>query len=110
MSTKHFQYENAIPWEDLGEGVQRQMFGWDEKIMLVKIKFEAGAVGKLHHHLNSQASYIVSGVYELTIGDEKKVLRPGDGYYVAPHVEHGLLCLEPGMLIDSFSPYREDFL
>ena len=34
----------------------------------------------------------------------------GDGYYVAPNLPHGCVCLEAGVLIDTFTPMREDFL
>ena len=46
----------------------------------------------------------------VTIGDKKKVLEAGDGYYVAPDELHGCICLEEGVLIDVFSPIRADFL
>jgi len=105
-----FQSANEIRWENVGPGLQRQVFGYDDKIMLVKVKFEKGAVGSLHEHFHSQATYVESGVFELTIGDEKKILKKGDGYYVPPHVIHGCVCIEPGLLIDVFSPLREDFL
>jgi quercetin dioxygenase-like cupin family protein len=105
-----FQIESEIPWQDLGGGVQRKVFGFDDKLMLVKVKFETGAIGAVHQHLHSQASFVESGVFELTIGEEKKILKAGDGYYVPPRILHGALCLEAGVLIDSFSPYREDFL
>jgi quercetin dioxygenase-like cupin family protein len=78
--------------------------------MLVKAKFEAGAVGTLHEHYHSQVTYVESGVFEMTIGEEKRTIRKGDGYYVPPHVTHGCVCREPGVLIDVFSPHREDFL
>ena len=45
-----------------------------------------------------------------TIGEEKKILKAGDGYYVAPNLFHGCVCLEAGVLIDTFTPMREDFL
>ncbi len=105
-----FQIESEIPWQDLGAGVQRQIFGYDDKLMLVKVKFETGAIGQLHEHMHSQASFVESGVFELTIGDEKKTLKAGDGYYVPPHVLHGCVCLQAGVLIDSFSPQRTDFV
>lgn len=57
-----------------------------------------------------QTTYVASGCFEVTIGQEKKVLRAGDGYYVAPNLEHGCVCLEAGVLIDTFTPMREDFL
>ena len=105
-----YQIENEIQWEPAGEGVQRQVMAYDGQIMLVKVKFETGAVGAPHTHYHSQASYIVSGKFELTIGDEKKVLVAGDGYYVEPDMLHGAVCLEAGVLIDCFTPMRADVL
>lgn len=105
-----WQIDNEMQWENVGEGVKRKIMGYDKDLMLVKVDFDKGAVGSLHAHPHSQATYVVSGKFELTIGDEKKVIEAGDGYYVAPDVLHGCVCLEPGILIDTFSPAREDFL
>lgn len=105
-----FLTDTTIAWEDLGGGVQRQVLGFDNTLMLVKVKFETGAVGSLHAHPHVQSSYVASGSFELTIGGEKKVLHEGDGYFVAPNIVHGCVCLQAGMLIDAFSPYREDFV
>ncbi len=105
-----FQIEQDISWEKAGEGIERQIYGYDDQIMLVKAKFEAGAIGTLHQHPHVQVTYVESGVFEMTIGEEKKTIKKGDGYYVPPHVIHGCVCVEPGILIDVFSPHREDFL
>lgn len=110
MQSKEFQFENETAWEDVGNGITRQIYGYDDQIMLVKAKFEKGGVGQLHSHYHSQVTYVDSGVFEMTIGEEKKIIRKGDGYYVPPHVVHGCVCIEEGMLIDVFSPHREDFL
>lgn len=110
MQSNEFQFENEIPWEDLGNGIQRQLFGYDETLMLVKAKFIAGAIGTMHQHPHSQTTFVESGAFEMTIGDQTKTIRKGDGYYVPPNVLHGCVCLEPGTLIDAFSPHREDFL
>lgn len=110
MNSAPFQSGSEIPWQDLGNGLQRQLLGYDDKIMLVKVKFAAGAVGTLHSHVHSQVTYVESGVFDMTIGDEIKRIRQGDGYYVLPNVVHGIVCIEPGVLIDAFSPLREDFL
>lgn len=83
---------------------------YDGQLMMVKVKFDKGAVGSMHEHYHSQATYVVSGKFELTIGDKKEVLSAGDGYYVAPDELHGCVCLEAGILIDTFSPVRADFL
>ena len=105
-----FQLEKEIQWDVTGPGVKRQIMGYDGQLMLVKVHFEKGAVGNLHEHYHSQATYVVSGKFELQRGDSKKILEAGDGYYVAPDELHGCVCLEEGVLIDTFSPVREDFL
>ena len=110
MNSKQFQFANDIPWEDAGNGIQRQVFGYDDKVMLVKAKFEKGGIGLLHQHPHSQVTDVDSGVFEATIGDTKKIIKKGDGYYVPPNILHGCVCIEEGMLIDAFSPLREDFL
>jgi quercetin dioxygenase-like cupin family protein len=110
QASKVFQSENEITWENVGEGIQRQVFGYDDKVMLVKAKFEKGAIGTLHSHPHSQVTYIRGGAFEVTIGDKTTTLKDGDGFYAPPNVIHGVVCLEPGILVDAFSPAREDFL
>ncbi len=106
----NFQIESEMTWEKVGEGIERQIMGYDGQLMLVKVKFEKGAVGTAHEHYHSQTTFIVSGVFEFHTEGETKVLRAGDGIYIAPDALHGCTCLEPGVLIDTFSPMRADFL
>lgn len=106
----NFQFGGALPWEDAGPGVQRQLLGYDEKLMLIRVRFEAGAVGAMHSHPHSQVTYVESGRFAMTIGDETREIGVGDGYRVPPGAVHGITCLEPGVLVDAFSPLREDFL
>ena len=84
--------------------------GYDERVMLVKVQFEKDAVGALHSHPHTQLTYIESGVFEFTVGEEKKMVKKGDGLYIPPGVMHGTTCIQAGMLVDVFSPYREDFI
>lgn len=105
-----FQIAAESEWQDLGDGIQRQVFGYDDRVMMVKVKFERDAVGVLHQHHHTQISYVESGVFETTIGEEKKVLKKGDGFFVPTNVIHGVICIEAGILVDVFSPHREDFL
>ena len=112
MKTKSevFQIAKEMGWENPGPGIKRQIMGYDGQLMMVKVFFEEEAVGTMHEHYHSQATYVASGKFELTIGEEKRILEAGDGYYVAPDVLHGCVCLEAGILIDTFSPMRADFL
>lgn len=109
LSDVFFQTENK-EWEKVSDGIQRQFVGYDTQIMMVKVKFKKGAIGYVHDHFHAQATYVESGSFEVTIDNEKKVLKAGDGFYIPPNISHGAVCLENGILIDVFSPMREDFL
>ncbi|MEP7238461.1 MAG: cupin domain-containing protein [Ferruginibacter sp.] len=109
-SIKVFIENKDIAWEQMDTGVKRKVMGWDDKLMLVKVEFEKGGVGSLHQHYHSQISHVESGVFEVEIAGEKKVLKAGDGFYIPPNAIHGAVCLEAGVLIDVFSPMREDFV
>ena len=108
--SKSFLYEDEITWEPAGEGVVRQVMGYDGQMMLVKVKFETGAVGTPHEHYHTQTTYVASGKFEFTIDGETRIVSAGDGLYMAPDVLHSCKCLEAGVLIDCFTPMRETFL
>jgi len=97
-------------WEQLGPGLSRQILGWDNQIMMVKVRFEKGAIGAPHTHFHTQASFCHSGKFEFTIDGKKHVIEAGDGLYIAPNLLHSAVCLEVGVVLDVFSPVREDFL
>ena len=67
-----FQIDNEIPWESPAPRIRRQVYGYDDKIMMVKVKFEKDGVGALHEHPHSQVTYVESGVFEMTIGGRIK--------------------------------------
>ncbi|WP_344980204.1 cupin domain-containing protein [Compostibacter hankyongensis] len=109
-SANVFIQDSDIAWETADKGVRRKVMAYDERLMLVRVSFEKGAVGALHDHPHSQITHVESGRFEVEIGGVKQVLQAGDAYYVPPHAVHGAVCLESGVLIDVFSPYREDFV
>lgn len=109
-ASKEFIMGDEVAWETVGEGVRRQIMGYDDKIMLVNVEFDKGGVGQMHQHYHSQVTYVISGQFDLTIGDETKRMKGGDAFYIPPNVLHGAICVEKGVLIDVFSPIREDFM
>lgn len=109
-SSDNFILAKDKDWEPVGEGVVRQIMGYNNDIMIVKVKFRKGATGSMHHHIHSQVTYVESGKFEFTIKGVKKIVSAGDCLYKEPEAEHGCICLEAGMLIDCFSPMRADFL
>lgn len=109
-SQEIFVVDNTIPWEEVGAGVKRKIMAYDKSLMVVRVSFAKGSIGQLHHHFHSQITHVESGAFEVEIDSEKKVLKAGDAFYIPPHKVHGCVCLEDGVLIDVFSPMREDFV
>ena len=110
IAEKAFIISTEMPWESVDNGVERKILGYDEQLMMVNVRFEKGAVGTLHHHVHRQISYVQSGRFEVSIDGIKKILEQGDCFFVAPDLEHGVIALEKGMLVDIFTPARKDFL
>ncbi len=105
-----FVFNQDIPMEDLGEGVSRKVLAHSDNMMSVEVHFEDGAIGAMHSHPHEQLTYVLSGEFEFTIGDEKKIVKAGDTMYKQPDIEHGCVCLKAGVLIDTFTPMRKDFV
>lgn len=97
-------------WTDLGNGVRRRVRLTLPEMMVVEFAFETGAVGALHSHPHIQSSYVAEGSFDVTIAGETKRLEKGGGYIVPSGLVHGVVALEPGLLVDVFTPLREDFL
>jgi quercetin dioxygenase-like cupin family protein len=99
-----------VQMEDVAGGVKRQILGYDSNLMLVRVYFEKGGVGEPHVHPHQQVSYVEKGKFEVEIAGDKEILETGDCFVVPENAHHGAVCLEEGILIDTFSPAREDFL
>lgn len=111
--SEKFKVLSEVPVVNVRPGLDRQIMCYNDEIMQVRVNFGEEMVGQrppLHSHPHTQSSVILSGKFEVRIGEDVKVLGPGDAYIVAPNVPHEAYCLEPGTLIDGFSPVREDFL
>jgi len=97
-------------WTPTDPGVRRRVLAHDDQLMIVEFAFEKDAVGKLHNHPHIQASYVAAGRFEVTIAGVTEVLSKGQSFIVPSNAVHGVRALEPGLLVDSFTPARRDFL
>ena len=101
--------ENTL-WHDAGNGAERQILGYNDEIMMVKVKFRKGEFGSSHSHPHSQVTYVASGVFEFSVNGRTETVRTGDGISIQPDTEHSCVCLEDGLLIDCFTPMRDTFI
>lgn len=94
----------------MAAGVRRQILSHGPDLMVVRVAFEPGAIGALHHHPHRQATYVAAGSFEVTVGESQRTLHTGDTFFAAADVPHAVKALEAGILIDCFTPARTDFL
>lgn len=101
---------STIPVEQIGEGVQRQMI-WGNRVMVCRLRFRPHVVTVVHTHPHEQITLVERGRLRFTIAGVERVAAAGDVLHFSPQVAHGATMLdEEVVLIDIFSPVREDFL
>jgi len=110
MST--FFQSQEHEWEELGGGIKRKIVGYTDSLMAVHLCFDKNAVGQPHsHEIHDQIGYVVEGSFEAEVNGVKQILKKGDAYIAQKHFVHGAMALEDNsILLDMFSPVREDFL
>ena len=101
---------NKFPVVNADPGVTRQVLADHPDLMVVAFEFAQGAEGKLHNHPHIQSTFVKSGRFVFTVDDEEFEVGPGDSFVIPTNAVHGCTCAEPGTLIDSFTPRRDDFL
>lgn len=101
---------SRVPVERLEEGIERQMIV-GENLMVCRLRFAPHTITPAHDHPHEQITFVERGRVLFTIGDEQRVAAPGDVLHFPPGSWHGATMLdEEVVLIDIFSPIREDFL
>jgi quercetin dioxygenase-like cupin family protein len=93
------------------DGAQRRILSYGGGMMLVHFTFGAGATSWHHSHPHEQLGYVASGEIDFVMdGQETVRLKVGGSYYVPSNVKHHIVTHAPTVLIDAFTPVREDFL
>ena len=101
----------TFPVVDAGNNVHRRVLAENDQLMVVEFAFAANGIGAPHSHPHVQSTFVKAGRYRFTVGDESFEVGPGDALVVRSGVTHGCKLLEgPGVLLDTFTPRRDDFL
>jgi len=109
ISSPFFSWDK-MDWIVVDENIRRKQVGLD-KLMHVLFEIKAGAKTPIHSHPHEQTGCVLRGCLKVTIGEEERILRPGEGYLVLPNTPHGVEVLgeEDALILDTFTPQREDF-
>jgi len=99
-----------LPVERVAEGIERQMI-WGEQLMVCRLRFAPRVVTAVHTHRHEQITLVERGRVLFVVGGEERVAAPGQVLYFPSNLPHGATMLdEDVVLVDIFSPIREDFL
>ncbi len=105
MQRKQWQ---DIPTEKLGDGIGRQVI-WSEKATLARFTFVQGKHVSKHKHESEQITCMLEGSMRMNLGGQELALRAGDVLVIRPWTEHEVWFLEDSVVLDFFSPPRQDW-
>jgi quercetin dioxygenase-like cupin family protein len=81
-----------------------------DRTLLTEVKFRKGAVVPEHRHPHEQTGYLISGSLRFFSGTDEQIARPGDSWILPGGYPHGAEALEDTVVVEVFSPVREDYL
>jgi quercetin dioxygenase-like cupin family protein len=97
-------YRTPVP------GIRMKTLCFGRHTLLTEFRLEGGSVLPSHSHPHEQTGYLTDGHLELTIGDERHDVTPGDSWCIPGDVAHGAAILEDSVAVEVFSPVRPDYL
>ena len=103
LQTDAPQVDTAIP------GLHRRTMATGERVMVCEFFLERGTVVPTHNHMHEQCGYVLSGSITFTIEDREYKLDVGDTYAIPGNVPHSAVAHTDTVLIEVFSPPREEF-
>ena len=106
MFTKY----NTREFKSLISGVKMRPLAWEEKTLLCEFQLEKGNSIPSHQHPYEQTGTLISGKLNFRIGNEWHFAMTGDSWSIPENVEHEVEILENSVIIEIFSPIRNDYL
>ena len=102
--------EPQSPWIDIVPGIRRRTITHGASMYQMMAKLEAGSIMPEHKHPQEQIVHILEGKMRLIVAGVPHELTRGQSYYLASNVPHGVETIEDTMVLDTFSPPRDDYL
>jgi quercetin dioxygenase-like cupin family protein len=101
----------TFPWIIVSDRARRQTLSVGERMMTTQVVIAPHTTMPTHSHPHEQHVYVARGSATFTVGDRVTELRAGDSLFLPGNVPHGCVTGDAEtVLIDTFTPLREDFL
>lgn len=110
MNKEFYFINEEIQLEKVNDTISRKIVARGGDMMIVEVHFQKGAIGAMHAHIHEQVSYCIKGSVEFDVNGDKQIIKEGDSVFMPINSLHGCVALEEAILLDIFTPQREDFL
>ena len=98
------------PWIDICPGIKRRTITSGNSMYQMLAQLDAGSRMPEHKHPQEQIVHVLKGRMRLIVAGVPHELTPGEAFYLAPNIPHGVETIEETTVLDTFSPPREDLL
>ncbi len=105
-----FACNAEIPAKVIFDGMERKILSHSPQLMVCEVRLKGGTTVPEHAHRHHQATYLISGRLRATVAGETREIGPGDSLFMDENAPHAILALEDSLVLDIFSPRRDDFL
>ena len=105
-----FRKKDTAEPRQLLEGVELTTLVHGEKTLMGQFKIAKGAAIPAHSHPHEQTGIMVIGKLRFNIDGQVVDMETGDSWCLPGGVEHSAEALEDSVVVEVFSPVREDYL
>ncbi|MEP6776823.1 MAG: cupin domain-containing protein [Chthoniobacterales bacterium] len=91
-------------------GIRRRTLTNGPHMYQMMAQLDAGSVMPSHHHPQEQILHVLRGKLRLILDGKTREMATGDSYYLGSNVSHGVETIEESLVLDTFSPPRDDYL
>jgi quercetin dioxygenase-like cupin family protein len=105
---KHYDW-SQIPAERMNPLMVRRVLHGGS-MTIVRMELLKDAVVPEHSHRHEQIATVERGSLQFAIGGGQQVVRAGESLVIPPHLPHAAVALEDSLVMDLFSPAREDWI
>ena len=110
IHSETYVFGKEVPAVEMLPGITRKTLTYSDRFMVCEVHLKKGALLPSHHHIHEQSSNVVSGSLRYEVGAETRIVGAGDSVLLLPNVPHAVKALEDTVVLDIFSPLREEYL
>ena len=105
-----FYKKNSQGYNRPAEGIKFKSLTHGEKTHMCEFILDGGSAIPEHRHPHEQTGYLVSGKLAFWVEGETFDAETGDSWSIPENVPHSVEVIEDSVVVEVFSPVREEYL